>query len=105
MVKYCAVFNCNNSSANNVVDGKRVSFHMFPLKDEKLLKTWYIKMKRDNFTANENSRICSAHFEDDCFQYQNFTNTRFLKQGAIPTLFPHKCASKRKRTSYTFNNE
>lgn len=105
MVKYCAVYGCSNSSVNTFVDGKRISFHKFPLKDEKLLKTWLVKIKREDFQPNEHSRICSSHFEENCFEYQNFTNNRFIKKDSVPTIFSYKCASKRKRTSYTFDLE
>ena len=105
MVRYCAVYGCSNNSCNSVIDGKRISFHRFPSKNVSLLKTWLSKIKRDNFTPTENSRICSSHFEEDCFEYSNFSNKRCLKNDAVPTIFAYKCALKRKRTSYTFNRE
>ena len=73
MERYCAAYGCNNSSINLSVDGKCITFHRFPLNDKDLLKTWPIKIKRENFEPKSYSQICSSHFEEDCFQCLNFS--------------------------------
>ena len=55
MVRYCAASSFNNISMNLSVNGKRISFHRFPLNDKELLKTWVVKIKRENFEPNSNS--------------------------------------------------
>ena len=49
MVGSCAAYGCNNSSINLSVDGKRITFHRFPLNDKYLLKTWLVKIYLENF--------------------------------------------------------
>ncbi|GFV93430.1 THAP domain-containing protein 3 [Trichonephila clavipes] len=44
-------------------------------------------MKREHFEPGPSSVLCSDHFEEECFEYQNFTNRRQLKAGSIPTIF------------------
>jgi THAP domain len=47
-------------------------FHKFPIKNKQLLTQWYRKIKRQYFIANENSRLCSQHFEETEFVFQPF---------------------------------
>ena len=105
MVRYCDAYGCNNNSMNLSIDGKSISFHRFLLNDKDLLKTWLVKIKRANFELNSNSRTCFSYFEEVCPQFLNFSEKRLLKRDAVPTLFSFKSASKRKRTSYAFNDE
>lgn len=72
------------------------------------MREWIAKIKRKNFKPTAYTRICSVHFEEDCFSYQPFTKKRFLKPTAVPTkfIFNSRPKIKRKRTSYTVaNNE
>lgn len=52
----CVVIGCNNSGN-----------HSFP-KDLRLKKLWERATKIRNFTASENSRICSNHFKETDYQ-------------------------------------
>lgn len=101
MPNFCASYGCSNNSSKVECKEKKISFHRFPVKNSVLLSTWMIKMKREYYVPTEHSRICSDHFEKDCFVYQK--DKRILKSDAIPTLFsfrPEK--SRRPKTSYEF---
>ena len=89
---------------NLSVDGKRILFHRFPLNSKDLLKIWLVKIKQQNCKPNLNSCICSSQFEEDCFQYLNFSEKRLLKKDAGPAVFSFKSVPKRKRISYAFND-
>ncbi|GFV58178.1 THAP-type domain-containing protein [Trichonephila clavipes] len=82
---YCAAYGCNNSKKKDNCRNK--TFFQFPLKNPNLLKTWIAKIRRENFVPSYASVLCSDHFEEECFEYQNFTNRRHLKPGSVPTNF------------------
>ena len=87
----CYAFGCNNTSKNSLV-----SFHSFPLKKPGLLKQWLANFNRD-VIPTKNVRLCSDHFEADCFKedlYGKYVGRKpgervsvFLKDGAVPTIF------------------
>lgn len=83
MPSYCSAYDCNNRGDRT----KNISFHSFPLKNDKLLKDWMVKIKRDNFTPKKHSKICSEHFEADCFILEMFSGRKRLKPDAVPTKF------------------
>lgn len=59
-------------------------------------------MSREAFVPTKASRLCSEHFEDECFKVDMFEavvghprgtrKRRVLKEGAVPTLFAHRTA-------------
>lgn len=100
MPNFCAAFGCANNSSKDDCKARKISFHRFPVTYSELLSTWFIKIKREDFEVTEHSRICSEHFEKDCFVYQK--DKRILKSDAIPTLFSFRPQSSRKKTSYEF---
>ena len=91
----CVVVDCSHRTPRDRKKG--ISFHRFPLKDESRLREWLANIKRKNRPPLENCTICSAHFEPSCF-LEDFrsrflsdgSRKRFLKDNAVPTLFPHK---------------
>ncbi|XP_060085475.1 THAP domain-containing protein 5-like [Ylistrum balloti] len=93
----CAALNCNNSSNR----GQKVSLFAFP-RDKKLRNAWKIKLKRDNFSPSDHTRLCESHFADDCFTHDRrlleslgFTPGRkSLKPGSIPTIFDYSPKSR-----------
>ncbi|XP_015903472.1 uncharacterized protein [Parasteatoda tepidariorum] len=87
MPSYCCAFGCNNSSARSECLEKGISFHKFPLENKDLLKIWLSALKRANFKPNIHSKICSEHFTPDSFDIQNFSNRRFIKESAVPSIF------------------
>ncbi|CAL1295611.1 unnamed protein product [Larinioides sclopetarius] len=47
---------------------------------------WEKQLRRENFKSNNNTRICSKHFEAECFGKEQYGRKR-LKPDAIPTKF------------------
>lgn len=96
MPSYCSAFGCNNSGAGN----KNVSFHSFPLKNKNLIKVWLAKIKRKNFKPSKYSKICSDHFEPECFKIEMFSGRRHLTVDAVPTKFSFIKENSRNMNSY-----
>ena len=44
---------------------KELSWHLLPLSNKELLRTWLIKIKRTNTLVSKKSYLCSKHFEED----------------------------------------
>lgn len=59
----------------------------FPLKNKLLLDKWVHNMRRSNWTPSGLSRICSAHFEPDCYEQKGWASKKTLKGDAVPTIF------------------
>lgn len=102
MGKFCAAYGCSNLSTKSTTKEKGISFFKFPLKNKKILNEWMKRIRRENFTPNAHSTLCSENFLESDFNYQNFTNKRLLKKDAVPSIFSFSAPSKRKRTSYQF---
>ena len=90
-IVYCAAFGCNANSSN--AKGK-CSFLAFPT-DQCTLRIWIAHINRANFKPTKHSRLCSEHFEADCFEQNPVAMAALgfrgrarasLKPGAIPTL-------------------
>ena len=99
----CMAYGCNNS----VADYKRgISFHTLPLNNPDLLKKWLAKLRLENPPIRKSSRLCSEHFEKDCFERDlraelmpDVKRRRILKPDAVPTIFAHVKAVKERPTS------
>ncbi|CAL1299775.1 unnamed protein product, partial [Larinioides sclopetarius] len=79
MVVSCCAYGCTE---RYLKEGP-LTFHRFP-KDEIRRKLWEKQLRRENFKSNNNTRICSKHFEAECWmQY----GRKRLKPDAIPTKF------------------
>ena len=83
----CCVPHC--TVTGYVVEGEeKVTFHALP-KQEKLLKTWIVKIKRDegtHFQITKHTKICSRHFQKSDF-FTTQKGRRFIKQNAVPSIF------------------
>ncbi|XP_076365688.1 uncharacterized protein LOC143254425 isoform X2 [Tachypleus tridentatus] len=96
---YCVAYRCHNRSKR----GSGISFFNFP-SDPVRRKIWTQNINRANFTPTKYSRLCSDHFERDCYEkhvddmarigYQGGYNK--LKPDAIPTIFYSRDVSKYK---------
>ena len=72
-----------------VEGGRKITFHSFP-KDEKTIKSWIVKIRRDlgpKFKLTQHTKICSRHFLDTDFRI-TFRGRKFLKEGVVPSVFP-----------------
>lgn len=76
---------CKNRSNN----GSKTTFHKFPAKDQECLKKWvaFVSKARGKglWKPTVNSKLCSLHFEPDCFRH--FNGRVYLNTGATPTVF------------------
>ena len=59
MPHHCIVPLCTNNSATS-----KLSFYRLPVKKPDLLKKWLIAIRRENAPIHGESRVCSAHFEN-----------------------------------------
>ena len=95
---------CNNDS-RYVGIKQGVSYHKIPT-DGKLLKEWLAKLSRLVLVVTSDSRVCSLHFEPECFERDleaellGLTSTqRKLKLDAVPTIFDHRPKKKPRLSS------
>ena len=110
MVNKCAAINCRSGYAGEDKD-PNITFHRFPVKDEKLLLQWLKCIARKDFKPSEHSRICWLHFKDEDFvndsadqqnrRKRKIDSTKLvrrrLKEDAYPSIFkdlPVYCAIK-----------
>uniref|UniRef100_A0A671TNV6 THAP-type domain-containing protein n=1 Tax=Sparus aurata TaxID=8175 RepID=A0A671TNV6_SPAAU len=62
-----------------------ISFHRFPV-DPEVRAQWLIKIRRDNFSPTQNTRLCSRHFPAGDFAV-TAGGQRRVNKGAVPSLF------------------
>lgn len=95
------------SGCKNTYGVEGVSFHFFP-KCDKMRRRWAAAMKRANWTPTKSSRLCSAHFSPDSFEYNPLLAkslnvervSKVLKPDAVPTVFDFKTKPSAPRTAY-----
>ena len=75
-------------STNRVKAGSGISFHRFPLSRPELLHKWVQAVRRENWTLNKHSYICSDHFHSSCFIENPGLVGQRLHSDAIPSIFP-----------------
>ena len=61
---------------------------IFPLSRPELLHKWVQAVRRDKWTPNKNSYICSEHFHSSCFIIKPGVVGKRLHPEAIPSIFP-----------------
>uniref|UniRef100_A0A671YG38 THAP-type domain-containing protein n=1 Tax=Sparus aurata TaxID=8175 RepID=A0A671YG38_SPAAU len=64
-------------------------FHRFPV-DPEVRAQWLIKIRRDNFSPTQNTRLCSRHFPAGDFAVTaggERRERRRVNKGAVPSLF------------------
>ncbi|XP_056132651.1 THAP domain-containing protein 5-like [Lampris incognitus] len=98
MPRYCAVKVCRNRGGTAPKqENKRISFYPFPLQDKSRLQRWVDNMKREEWTPSRHQYLCSEHFTEDCFDIR--WGIRYLKNTAVPTIFPSTQDDEKKATS------
>ncbi|KAK7131474.1 hypothetical protein R3I94_016561 [Phoxinus phoxinus] len=78
----CAAINCTNRHSQRC----SVHFFRFPLGDKSRLQKWLVNIRRHKWNPTPSSRLCSVHFEDNCFFTSNMGKVR-LTTAAVPTIF------------------
>lgn len=80
--KYCCMPGCSNTSSTLTPDGKKVTLHRLPMAESKvhIKQQWIRRLRnvRGNLIVNDNTRVCSEHFEGQ------------LTETSVPTIFPSK---------------
>ena len=84
MVTSCVAVGCTN----RVKAGSGISFHRFPHSRPELLHKWVRAVRRDKWTPNKHSYICSEHFHSSCYIIKPGAAGRRLHPEAIPSIFP-----------------
>jgi len=83
IVRHCIAYGCVDRS--NKPECSKLSWHSLPINNAKLLRTWLLKMKREDPPVSKHSYLCSEHFSEDCFMREG--GKRYLKSGTAPTRF------------------
>ena len=97
--RYCVAGAPNSQSCRNSSNTAGISMHQFPL-DPDLRDKWvkFVQRNRQGFRDSRSKylSICSAHFEDHCFEHHPAIRSvlegtglklkNMLCKGAIPTL-------------------
>ncbi|KAL2098995.1 hypothetical protein ACEWY4_005475 [Coilia grayii] len=78
--KHCLCYGCESSPS----EGESLSFHKFPATDSNRLNLWISYAKRDHWSVNSKSVLCSKHFTEDCFDLSGESVS--LKPDAVPTV-------------------
>ena len=76
----------------------KISFHKFP-SDKSSRDEWIRAIRRDvgkYFSITKNTRVCSRHFKESDFE-RSLAGKRILKATAVPSIFPWKESSPKKR--------
>lgn len=91
---YCCAVGCSNDS-RSVSKEHGISFHLLPTENS-LLQKRLAKISRVDFVVTKDTRLCSDHFESDCFERDlkaellGLKSKRTLKPDAVPTIFVHR---------------
>lgn len=94
----CCVPGCENDQRDKACAD--LHWHTFPLSDKKLLSAWLARIRRKDFMPNKHSRICSEHFDANCYERDlqsefvasgelsgyKIRRRRYLKPGSTPSL-------------------
>ncbi|KAL0829784.1 hypothetical protein ABMA28_003267 [Loxostege sticticalis] len=79
---HCCVSGCKSRSERKT---ENITFHTFPKNDMAVRQLWIQATGRQNWEPTKFTRICSRHFEENCFRKtQNMT---FLNAYSVPTLY------------------
>ena len=93
----CSAIGCQKRSGRDAV-----SFHRLPTTNR---KAWLTKIKRQGGEKLSDLRICSDHFETDCFKRDmkaELMGTKpevELKKNAIPTIFTFNPSTEKRKLS------
>ncbi|XP_062412537.1 uncharacterized protein LOC134102456 [Sardina pilchardus] len=91
----CAARNC--TSLSTLEGCKGVRLHRFPLKQNDRLQLWLQRIGRPDWTPKAGSRLCSIHFEEDCF-YTTPDGRVHLKDTAVPSISSPSESLRKKKT-------
>ena len=93
---YCAAGGPNKVNCSNKTGTPGICMHYFP-KEESLRQKWtrFVRINRKDFVPKKSSCLCSAHFDDSCFEHKPVSLTdatgeaielkKRLIKGSVPT--------------------
>ena len=86
MPKYCSVYKCSATSANE----PNRTFHQYP-SDHQRKRAWIARIRRVDFEPSTSACVCSYHFRDEDYTNPAYITPsqfrkRALKKTAIPSL-------------------
>ncbi|XP_068506525.1 THAP domain-containing protein 6-like [Syngnathus scovelli] len=100
MPAHCAAIGCRQ---RRTVESKKqgITFHKFP-RDDEMRRLWEEAMRRKDFTASDESVLCSQHFRS--YDFDKTGQICRIRTGVIPSLFnfpdrPRQIPHEEKRTS------
>lgn len=107
---YCYVLGCKNSASDSKSNG--LSFFTFPFNKPDLMKQWLHRIKIRSHRPRATSKICSAHFVENCFKRDLFhelmgqdpskrRRRRLLHEDAVPTILPPHSTMSTVPTAYS----
>ena len=86
---------CSNDS-RSVSKEHGISFHRLPTQNS-LLQKWLAKISRVDFVVTKDTRLCSDHFEPDCFERDlKAERNTYIEAGCTTNNF---CPSAKKEAS------
>lgn len=96
-VNYCSAGGPNKVNCANKTGTPAISMHYFP-KEESVRWKWtqFVRLHRKDFEPKKSSCLCSAHFEESCFEHKPVLVTNEhghsieLKKNLIPGSVPTK---------------
>ncbi|XP_034038525.1 THAP domain-containing protein 5-like [Thalassophryne amazonica] len=98
---FCMAPGCSNEGYKK----KIISYHALPLRNKERLGQWLSAMKLKDPPVTRFSKVCSDHFERDCYErdfraeLMGTKQKKFLKDTAVPTIFDFsKCVSSGRAT-------
>ena len=90
MVKSCCAVGCSNRTA-----GCGLSFYQFPTDPHRKV-LWIAKINRKNWSPNDSSRVCSAHF------IKAVKSDDPLSPDYVPTVFTHTTSHEKEQVEVHF---
>lgn len=85
----CCVPGCRNKSSDPRCTD--ITFHRLPINNKETLKYWIenlnLTLKEDQNSKSDYKRVCSEHFDIQCFRQTSNTAKRCLLNGSIPHKF------------------
>ncbi|XP_051780660.1 THAP domain-containing protein 6-like [Erpetoichthys calabaricus] len=79
----CSAWACTNRCTLQT-RSRGIAFYRFPT-DIHLRKQWEVALRRECFSANDSSRLCSEHFRQEDFHRTG--QTVRIRDGALPSVF------------------
>ena len=85
IMPYCCVPGCGNNSSN--CNRENLTFHRLPFVNQELLKAWTDNLNLKKTYLPDHYRVCSDHFDSQCFRQSAWASKRCIVPGSIPNKF------------------